>query len=80
MDHFLALFGFTRTSKGGSFGTEFDATSQAFAIFGNDIDADGFYNYARVSSDYTFDINSFPGAVRKRKDLRYFTYTQRTAG
>lgn len=53
-DHFIQLFGLTFTWAGtDGMGLGVDGFERTSALFGADMDGDGFYNSASVSSDYT---------------------------
>ena len=52
-DHFLTIFGMTRNTAGGDFGTGVDAFQFSSAYFGSDPDSDSLYRLAFARSDYT---------------------------
>jgi hypothetical protein len=67
-DHFIELFGITFISTNPAFGTGIDANQYTKAIFGSDTDNDGFYNHARVRSDYTNDSDPVDYLTYVNKD------------
>lgn len=61
MDNFIELFGSTRYQEGPSYGTGIGALNYTIALFGSDLDLDGYYNNATIRSDYQKLLNQvFP--------------------
>ncbi|MFT7315337.1 MAG: hypothetical protein ACI9J5_003493 [Paraglaciecola sp.] len=67
-DHFIELFGITFLSTNPAFGTGIDANQYTQSIFGSDTDNDGFYNQARVSTDYIKNSAPFDYLAYVNKD------------
>ena len=51
-DQFITLFGTTSFKKGGYLGFGDNALNKTSAFFGSDLDGDGIYNVAQVTSDW----------------------------
>jgi hypothetical protein len=72
---FVNIFGNTGTEHPSTGTNDLEA---AYALFGNDLDADGFFNTATVADDFTFYYNGIHnqyGEASITEDNSYFTRT-----
>jgi hypothetical protein len=70
MDKFQELFGYTHFAEGGPFGYGVNAIMYSMAVYGDDGDNDGFFNFAVVISDSVVRGQPQPNHAELYKDSR----------